>query len=55
MLRYLLTYLPLGAFQLLRSASGGGGSAECDTLWRGGGSAERYVTPKIIYVYNIIF
>ena len=25
----------------------------CDTVTGEGGSAERYVTPKIIYMYNI--
>ena len=30
-----------------------GGRAECDTLCKRG-SAERYVTPKIFYMYNII-
>ena len=46
----------LAAIQLLRNALGGGvvghGVTLCDRL-RGWGSAERYVTPKIIYMYNI--
>ena len=39
-----------------RYVTGGGGSAECDTLWRGGGGVGRAlrVTPKIFYMYNII-
>ena len=45
----------LGAVQLLRNALGGG---EVGQVWHfvtgGGGSAERYVTPKIMYMYNII-
>ena len=43
-----------GANQLLRIALGGRGVGHGVTLCdRGGGSAERYVTPKIIYMYNI--
>ena len=47
-----------GAVQLLRNAPGGGGGRPsvtlCDRGGWGGGSAERYVTPKIFYMYNII-
>ena len=44
---------PQGAVQLLRNAPRGGASVTlCDR--GGGGLAERYVTPKIIYMYNII-
>ena len=52
----LTSSLGLGAVQLLRNALGGGmgrpGVTLCD---RGRGSAERYVTPKIIYMYNIYY
>ena len=43
----------LGAVQLLRS--GGGGRPSVTLCDEGGGSAERYVTPKIIYLYNIYY
>ena len=44
-----------GAVQLLRNAPGGGGGGRPSvthfvTGVGGGGSAERYVTPKIFYV-----
>ena len=49
-----VSMLSKGAVQLLRNALGGRGEA---TVWHfvtgGGGSAERYVTPKIIYMNNI--
>ena len=48
-----------GAVQLLRNALGGrGGVGHGVTLCdrgRGGGSAKRYVTPKIIYMNDIYY
>ena len=45
----------MGAVQLLRNAPEGGGRPSVTLCDRGeGGSAERYVTPKIFYMYNII-
>ena len=54
-----------GAVQLLRNALAGGGglshgvagppSEPSPSPQGGGGSAERYVTPKIIYMNNIYY
>ena len=53
------TTVLIGAVQLLRNSLGGGGRPGvtlCDRGRGGGGSAERYVTPKILYiVYNIYY
>ena len=52
--KLIIETTPIYGLLLLFDYGGGEGRPSVTLFDRGGGSAERYVTPKIIHMYNII-